>query len=129
MKDFFYYWLPVFLYAGLIFYLSSLPTIPSSITQIISQTLILHMIEYAILGILLFRALTNSKNNTLKNNAILLSIMIATIYAMTDELHQYFVPGRICSFLDFSADFIGSLIGLVVCLAFYKKNIINLSKL
>ena len=128
MKNFLYYWLPVFLYAGLIFYFSSLSTIPSVIIKIISETLILHMIEYAILNILLFRALTNSKNNKLRNNTIFLSIIIATIYGVTDEFHQLFVPGRTFSILDVFVDFIGSLLGLFVCLKFYKKNPINLSK-
>jgi len=121
MKKFFYYWLPVYVYAGLIFYFSSLPTIPEPITRIIPQTLILHVIEYFIFGILLFRALVNSENTALKNNAILLSIIISIFYGITDEIHQHFVPGRIFGFLDVIADSIGSSLGIIINLKFYNK--------
>ena len=108
MKHFLYYWLPVLVYAGLIFYLSSLPTIPPLVIEIMPETLIWHVIEYAILGILLFRAFINSRNDILKNNAIFLAIMIASFYGITDEIHQLFVPGRIFSYLDMMVDFVGS---------------------
>ena len=121
MKNFFYYWLPVLVYAGLIFYFSSLPTIPQPILEIIPETFILHMIEYAILSILLFRALINS-NNVLRNNVALLAITIATLYGITDEIHQLFVPGRVFSHFDIIANFIGSMFILT-------KNIIPKNKL
>jgi VanZ family protein len=113
MKNFFYYWLPVYVYASLIFYFSSLPKIPEPIIEIIPQTLILHIIEYAILSILLFRAFTKSNNTNMRNNAVLLAIMIATLYGITDEIHQYFVPGRISSYLDIIANCIGSTVILI----------------
>ena len=112
MKKFLYYWLPVFIYACLIFYLSSLPEVPL-VTEITKETLILHMIEYAILSILLFRAFTNSKNTVLRNNAIFLAIIIAILYGITDEIHQYFVPGRFLNHLDIIANGIGSSIVLM----------------
>ena len=122
MKKILYYWLPVYAYAGLIFYFSSLPTIPPQITQIIPETLILHVIEYAILGILLFRALINSKNTVLKNNVILLTIITATFYGLTNEIYQHFVPSRVFSLLDVFADSIGSSLGIIINLKFYNKN-------
>ena len=120
MRDFIYYWLLVFVYAGLIFYFSSLPTIPPLILKIIPETFILHMIEYAILTILLFRALTNSKNSSL-NNTIFLSITIAVLYGVTDEIHQHFVPGRTFSVLDVFGNSIGSMLGIIINLKFYNK--------
>ncbi len=108
MKNFLYYWLPVYVYAGLIFYFSSLSTIPPLIIEIIPETLIWHMIEYAIFSILLFRAFINSKNTKFRENAIHLSIIIAILYGITDEIHQYFVPGRISSFFDIIANSLGS---------------------
>ena len=35
-------------------------------------------------------------------------------YALFDELHQLFVPGRDCEILDWCADFIGSLLGVLI---------------
>jgi len=108
MKKFLYYWLPFYAYAVLIFYFSSLPTIPSIIIEIIPETLIWHMIEYAILSILLLRSFINSKNTTFKENAIHLAIIIAILYGVTDEIHQYFVPGRTFDILDIIANSVGS---------------------
>jgi VanZ family protein len=108
MKKFLYYWLPVLVYAGLIFYFSSLPAIPPVIIKIIPETLIWHMIEYAIFSVLLFRALTNTNNIILRNHATLIAIIISTLYGISDETHQLFVPGRIFSYYDMIADFIGS---------------------
>ena len=107
MKNFLYYWLPVYVYAGLIFYLSSLPVIPELILQVTRDTLILHAIEYAVLSLLLFRAFINSK--TFRENAIHLAIIITILYGITDEIHQNFVPGRVFSGLDIIANSIGSL--------------------
>lgn len=113
MKKFLYYWLPVVAYACLIFYISSLPAIPEPILKVTKETLILHMIEYAILSILLFRALVNSKNPILRNNAILLSILISTFYGVTDEFHQFFVSGRVANQFDVLANGLGSLVVLI----------------
>ena len=122
MKKFFYYWLPVYVYAGLIFYLSSRPYVPSRIAGVILNSSILHMIEYAILSILLSRAFINSKNTIFKENAIHLAIIIAILYGVTDEIHQYLVPGRVFSALDIVANGIGSAFVLT-------KNVFARSKL
>lgn len=36
------------------------------------------------------------------------------LYAISDEFHQYFVPGRTAKVLDVGIDFIGSVIGYIV---------------
>jgi VanZ family protein len=40
-----------------------------------------------------------------------LSAAIASLYGMSDEFHQSFVPGRDCSIFDWCADTIGALLG------------------
>jgi len=122
MKDFLYYWIPVFVYAGIIFYFSSIPTIPPLILKIMPETLILHAFEYAIFGILLFRALINSKNKKWRNNTILLTIVIATVYGIINEINQYFIPSRTFSIFDIFANSIGSMLGIIINLKFYNKN-------
>ena len=42
---------------------------------------------------------------------ILLPAVVISLYGIIDEIHQSFVPGRSCSFLDWCADTIGALIG------------------
>lgn len=51
-----------------------------------------HISAYFVLGILLFNLLREYKLS--KKRLILASIAIAILYAITDELHQLFVPGR-----------------------------------
>jgi len=40
--------------------------------------------------------------------------LIGTAYAVTDEIHQYFVPGRSCEFRDICIDMIGVLAGVLI---------------
>jgi VanZ family protein len=45
-------------------------------------------------------------------------VIIAVLYGASDEIHQYFVPGRVCDIFDLVADSIGGFIG-----AFFTKKI------
>ena len=74
-----------------------------------------HYTEYLILGILVIN-LNNNKNKGLYLSMIvcLLSILICIIYAISDELHQSFVPGRSCQLVDVTIDFIGALTGIFI---------------
>jgi hypothetical protein len=49
-----------------------------------------------------------------KRFAFLWSWLIPVVYACTDELHQYFVPGRSCEFRDVCIDSAGALLGVVL---------------
>ena len=49
----------------------------------------------------------------------LLSVLCATAYAATDELHQYFVPGRNASALDILLDSMGSVAGVLAIRLFF----------
>lgn len=67
-----------------------------------------HYIEYLILGILVI-------NMFIKNNipqSYLISIIFCVIYAISDEIHQIFVPGRACQIRDVLIDSIGSITGI-----------------
>ena len=46
----------------------------------------------------------------------LFTLLFCSIYACTDELHQYFVPGRACRFTDVLIDTGGALTGMAVSL-------------
>ena len=41
-------------------------------------------------------------------------IVFAALYAVSDELHQFFVPGRNCDILDVLADTVGAIVVSVV---------------
>lgn len=116
MKQRVSYWGPVVLYAGIIFYLSSLPSAePPSVFGLSwdfdPQKFVLHIIEYSILGYLLLRAFVNSHDISFAEKALAMATLFGFAYGITDEVHQYFVPFRTASFFDALADGLGSFIG------------------
>lgn len=68
-----------------------------------------HFTEYLIFGLLLARAL-ESDAPWRPRHAVLV-VVLATLYAVTDELHQYFVPGRTAAVADVVIDGTGALVG------------------
>jgi VanZ family protein len=98
-------WLPILLWAALIFALSSIPSLNSGLgTWDYVLRKCAHMTEYAILAVLLWRAVGSE----------LPALGLASAYAVTDELHQTFVAGRHGSPIDWAIDTAGALIGLGV---------------
>ncbi|MFH0702641.1 MAG: VanZ family protein [bacterium] len=106
--------IPAGLYNGIIWFFSN-RTIPINITGC-DKTL--HILEYSILGFLLAFGLNISKNNL--NTKIKGCFAFIFLAGMTDEIHQYFVPGRTSDILDFFADTTGGLLGILVWLFFAK---------
>jgi VanZ family protein len=98
-------WLPVVLWAGLIFGLSSIPSLGTGLGawDVILRKLA-HVAEYAVLGALLQRALAREP----------LAFVLGSAYAVTDELHQAFVPGRQASPLDWLIDTVGVAVGVLL---------------
>ena len=68
---------------------------------------ILHFVIFGILGILTARGFIHSSSQFLKKKYYVLGILITVLYGVTDEIHQYFVPGRDASLLDLLADILG----------------------
>ena len=100
-------WLPVFAWAAVIFAFSSVPSLSSGLG--VWDTVLrkgAHVTEYAVLGVLLYRALGRE--------APALALGIA--YAATDEVHQHFVRGRHASPVDVAIDAVGVALGMLVWL-------------
>ena len=91
-------WSLVLVYAGLIFYFSSLSFI---LKPMMISDLILHFCEFFILGLLIYRAFYSSG---IRNKIIFITVVCGILYAFSDEIHQFFVPGRIFSFKDVIID-------------------------
>ena len=103
-------WLPAALYMGLIFYLSSLAN-PLPVLTLHVWDKLLHATEYAALGLLLLRAL---KGEHLPwRTALLLALLLTSLYGASDEWHQSFVPGRDSEITDWYADTMGGGLGAV----------------
>ena len=109
-------WLPVLVYAGLIFYLSAQPylTLPGGLLLVIDpEMFVFHLFEYIPLGFLAARAASKTPMLSLRNSRPF-SMFIGAAYGLSDELHQYFVPGRTASPLDAMADTIGVAFGVFI---------------
>ena len=110
----FWYWLPAVLYAGMIYYMSSQShpeeQLPAFVLKDISDK-VLHAVEYAGLAVLCYRAFRWAAGPSVARQALVLAIVTASIYGVTDEVHQFFVPFRESSWLDWLADTAGATVG------------------
>lgn len=73
-----------------------------------------HFSIYTVLGFIAFFAFFSYdkiKNGRYKYMYILIFCLL---YAVSDEIHQYFVPGRACRVFDVTIDFLGSLCGVYI---------------
>jgi len=93
---------------GLIFFLSSQPRLPRYPSPFIDLFLkkVAHLLEYAVLAILLHRGVGNEGGGW--------ALLIGGLYAVSDEFHQSFVPGRDAALLDVAFDILGVLLGLYI---------------
>lgn len=79
-----------------------------------------HITEYLILGILVYLSINTYQMD--KNKMIILSILICTLYSISDEFHQLFISGRSGSIRDILIDSIGILIGTYLYKLLFIKN-------
>ena len=112
--------LPAIIIAILIFYLSSLsnplPTVPLDPPSFIDINIMLHMCEFA--GFSYFVAYGYFSKFNVKY-----AITLTIIYAILDEVHQYFVPYRYFDGFDILIDIIGIVIGFLAFILI--KNLIE----
>ena len=101
-------WAPVAVWAGVIFALSSIPSLSTGLgvwDEILRKGA--HLTEYAVLGMLLFRAVGREVP----------AFLLGVAYAITDEVHQHFVHGRHASPFDVAFDAAGVALGLLIALS------------
>ena len=113
IKIFTYYWLPLIAYCVFIYFQSSYPS-PEDLPSFQFSDKMLHFMAYAVMGILFYRAY---RTLPIKNEVqwiVLLSMISASLYGVSDEIHQSFVPSRDGSFLDVVADVLGAVCGVYV---------------
>lgn len=72
-----------------------------------------HFTIYLVLGILVSNSIIKS-NVEFKRNYLLLALLICFLYAISDELHQLFIPGRSGEVKDVLIDSTGALVGILL---------------
>ena len=81
---------------------------------------VLHLIEYGGLGLLVARAVLLMWPQRPRWRTLGAAVFITTMWGLSDELHQAFVPGRSAETLDLVADFIGASGGALIWHAWHK---------
>ena len=107
-------WGPAWATMVLIFVLSSisgLGPLPGGVDDGVA-----HALQYAVLAALLLRGLAGARWRGVKVRAAALAVLLATLYGVTDEAHQWFVPGRTAEVTDLVADALGAAVAAgVIC--------------
>lgn len=109
-KLFWGYWFPVIFYCGAIFVQSAYPS-PDSLSSFPLGDKVMHILAYAVLGALFYRALAKNRPNRRAPWIVFLSILLTTLYGVGDEIHQSFVALRTAEGADVLADFAGGTVG------------------
>jgi VanZ family protein len=104
-----YYWLPPLLLMAVVFYLSAQPDLPHAPGEALDAFVkkLAHAGEFALLFMLLSRAL---RRDMPLSRSLDISWLLTATYAVSDELHQSFVPGRHAKVSDVVIDVCGALL-------------------
>jgi VanZ family protein len=99
-------WLPPLLLMGLIWFFSAQPSLDSGLGWIdTAGRKLIHFGEYALLSFLWWRLFRTSMPN---RRAALAALLVSSLYAATDEVHQSFVDGRHGTPVDWAIDTAGA---------------------
>ena len=109
------YWLPALIWMLLIFLGSSIPSarVSQNGTLDFLAHKVAHLFEYAVLYLLVYRALNQGKG-AFDEREIVVALFLVTLYGGSDEFHQSFIPGRESRLRDVFIDFLGGLAGVVI---------------
>jgi VanZ family protein len=103
-------WLPAIFYMAAIFFVSSMSDVGPPPGGVSDKSM--HMLVYAGLGVLFLLPLAKGLLGAVTWRRALAAVVLATVYGMSDEIHQAFVPGRYPDVLDVVADAIGAAVGV-----------------
>ena len=73
-----------------------------------------HFFVYTLLAFNIAQSIKFYMTN--KKAVFLTAWIVATVYGITDEIHQYFVPGRVMSVMDMAINSAGALLGAGIVL-------------
>ncbi len=115
-------WGALIVWMGLIFFLSNQPTLPGPhngwLDLILKKSA--HAAAYAVLMILWHQALQTLGLRGAKN--LIVALFLTLLYAISDEWHQTFIPGRHGQLADVLVDLSGALLALILIRRFNRKS-------
>jgi VanZ family protein len=104
--------LPVIVLSLIIVLLSNQATFVLPNLNIVNFDKFVHLIAYGVYSLTVQFAFLGIAKNPTKIKNITFTLLISVLFAASDEIHQYFVPGRQCDIFDFLADTVGIILGL-----------------
>ena len=78
-----------------------------------------HIIEFCILGALWYGFFYLSPNGRFKPTTA--AFLVSLTYAVSDEVHQYFVPGRAARLYDVGFDTLGIVLGILAVIFILRR--------
>ncbi len=107
-------------YCAFIFWISHQSRPPGSSIDFENSDKVAHFLVYAVLATLISVGLHRAPRTY--RPAVLhgVPIVFASLYGISDEVHQLFVPGRTFSYQDMMADALGAVAGHGACLFFFR---------
>ena len=112
-RQFLWWWGPVIVLCALIFWLSATPNL--KVGEGLSDYALrktAHMVEYGLLFLLMYRALIKGLFSQWNIRVAIGAGLLAVAYALSDEIHQHFVPTRSGLWTDLVFDAAGVCIAL-----------------
>lgn len=108
-------WVPVLLWMAAIFYLSAQPDLPHHPEDTVDLLIkkVGHMAEYGILAALVWWAWPRGSEGH-RPLVVAQVLVFSGLYAITDEVHQIFVPGRNGQLLDVGFDVLGAAVAMLL---------------
>ncbi|MEE9431907.1 MAG: VanZ family protein [Melioribacteraceae bacterium] len=113
--------IPLIIYWLIILIGTSLPADSFADTIELSDK-VKHFVAYLGLAVILGMNLHFQERwKTVRNYYIIITFFICVSYGVVDELHQMFIPNRFAELLDWVADTLGALVGILSVSFFIEK--------
>jgi VanZ like family len=102
---------PLLGYGAIIFYLSHQSHWLFDPPDFFSSDKVYHLLEYALLGVLSARVVEEYQLIQRPREKMAAVLLFCFLYGLSDEIHQWFIPGRFATAGDVLADTLGGLLG------------------
>lgn len=123
-------WAPVLVWMAVILALSSQSDVPARANPQTGETIrptfaaakLAHIVEYGVLGLLLLRALLSERGGARLSlgAAVVVAVVLSSLFGGLDELRQSFVPRREPSLADVGLDTVSALAAAAIAAAWLR---------
>ena len=120
LNGFWVNWIAVITYCGFIFFLSCIRS-PMAIPRMVYFDKILHFGAFFVLGILFYRAFGSLRKHMNKWVLVVLTFTSSLIFGVLIEVNQFFLAYRSAEAMDLTADILGCILGISICLLFFPN--------